>query len=157
MKQDEAKLVGIAVRPAPGVTLQELSEAVIDVTTGIAGDHRRTPGSRQLSVLTRQSWEAACREVNAELHWTTRRANLLIDGLALAETRGARLQIGEVVLEIVSETRPCELMEAAHPGLRRALGPDWRGGVVCRVIAGGVIRVGDPVALVELKDPVGLN
>jgi MOSC domain-containing protein YiiM len=147
MKQDEAKLLGIAVRPAPGATPQELSEAVIDVTSGIAGDHRRTPGSRQVTVLALREWEAACREVNAELPWTTRRANLLIDGLTLAETRGARLQVGEVVLEIAGETRPCEVMEAAQTGLRRALGPDWRGGVVCRVIAGGAIRVGDPVVL----------
>jgi len=31
--------------------------------------------------------------------------------------------------------------------LRRALKPDWRGGVCCDVVSGGTIRVGDPVLL----------
>jgi MOSC domain-containing protein YiiM len=149
MKQNEARLLGIAVRPAPGATPQELSEAVIDITTGIAGDHRRTPGARQVTVLTREGWEAACREVDAELPWTTRRANLFIDGVDLSRTRGAQLQIGEVVLEITGETRPCGFMENAQAGLRQALGLDWRGGVTCQVIAGGAVRVGDPVVLAE--------
>lgn len=147
MKQDEGQLLGIAVRPAPGATPQELSEAVIDEITGIAGDHRRTAGSRQITVLTRQGWEAACREVNAELPWTTRRANLFIDGVDLSGTRGAQLRVGEVVLEITGETRPCGFMENARAGLRQALGLEWRGGVTCRVIAGGALRVGDPVVL----------
>jgi MOSC domain-containing protein YiiM len=55
--------------------------------------------------------------------------------------------VGEAVLEITAETKPCQVMEAAHHGLRSALKPDWRGGVCCRVISGGKIRIGDPVEL----------
>ena len=49
------------------------------------------------------------------------------------------------MLEVTQETKPCHLMEAAHPGLKRALTPEWRGGVCCRVLKGGKVRVGDRV------------
>jgi MOSC domain-containing protein YiiM len=58
---------------------------------------------------------------------------------------GARLKIGDCILEVTQETRPCQVMEAAHSGLKRALTPDWRGGVCCKVVSGGVIRTKDPI------------
>ena len=79
--------------------------------------------------------------------WTVRRANLLIEGLDLRETTGARLRIGDVVLQVSCETEPCYRMEEAVPGLKAALEPGWRGGVCCRVVKGGAITPGVAVAL----------
>ena len=47
------------------------------------------------------------------------------------------------------ECDPCSRMEELQPGLRAALTPDWRGGVLGRVIADGEIAVGDSVTIVE--------
>lgn len=141
------KLVGISVRPAEGAPVQELTSTDIHVKGGLAADYRRGGGARAVTVLAREDWEAACREAGADLPWTTRRANLLVEGIPLRESKGWRLRVGPVLLEITGETRPCDIMEAAHSGLRAALEPAWRGGVTCRVLQSGHIRPGDPVTL----------
>jgi len=40
-------------------------------------------------------------------------------------------------------------MEEIHPGLKAALLPDWRGGVLGRVLAEGTIKVGDTIRIEE--------
>ena len=56
--------------------------------------------------------------------------------------KGAVLSIGSVRLEVTGQTYPCVRMEEAHPGLLKALARDWRGGLTCRVVAGGPVAVG---------------
>lgn len=137
-------LLAIARAPIKRGPLTPLSEAAVGVADGVVGDARgRRPG-RQVTVVFREGWEAACRDLGVDLPWTTRRANLLVEGMPVPR-EGKRLVIGSLVLEVTQETQPCQLMEAAYRGLRPALTPDWRGGVCCRVISGGTIRVGDRV------------
>jgi MOSC domain-containing protein YiiM len=124
--------------------LIETEEAEVTLDLGVVGDARGAKPGRQVTVLFREGWEAACRDLGADLPWTTRRANLLVEGLPVPR-EGMRLAVGELVLEVTDETKPCRVMEAACSGLRRALMPDWRGGVTCRVIRGGRVRVGDRV------------
>jgi MOSC domain-containing protein YiiM len=128
--------------------MQELAAVRITVEAGLEGDSRGRPGRRQVTVLARSAWEAACSELNApQLPWTTRRANLLVEGLELEGKIGDELRIGNTVLIICGETRPCERMNEAYPGLTPALEPRWRGGVTCRVVRSGSVVVGSPVTL----------
>ena len=127
--------------------MRELPRATVSRETGVADDFRGGPGERQVTVLSREAWERACRAAGAELPWTTRRANLLVEGLELAETAGRRLVIGSVVLEVTGETDPCRRMDQQHAGLRTALEPEWRGGVTCRVLEPGPLAPGDEVLL----------
>jgi len=113
---------------------------------GLPGE-RAHPAKSALTLLSREAWDAACRELGVALPWTLRRANLLVEGVDLAGSTGRRLVVGALVLEVSEETTPCRVMDALHPGLRAALVPDWRGGVSCRVITPAEIRVGDSVAL----------
>ena len=138
------RLVGIARAAAKRAPLVEVGEGQVDTAGGLEGDVRGANPGRQVTVLFREGWDAACAELGVPLPWTTRRANLLVEGLVTPHA-GGRLAIGEMILEVTEETRPCQVMEAAHAGLRAALKPDWRGGVCCRVIRGGRIRVGDEV------------
>ena len=73
----------------------------------------------------------------------------MVSGVDLVKARGKLLRLGGVTLEIMGETKPCERMDEAHAGLRAVMYERWRGGVFARVLNDGVIRVGDPVLLLD--------
>ena len=137
-------LLAIARVPVKRGAVIPETEAMVGVDDGVAGDARGIRAGRQVTVVFREGWDAACRDLGVELPWTTRRANLFVEGVPVPAT-GRRLVIGAAVLEVTQETQPCQIMEAAHRGLRAALTPEWRGGVCCRVVQGGTIRIGDRV------------
>ena len=84
-------------------------------------------------------------ELGSNRPLSTRRANLIIRGLDLANSRGQLLQIGEGQVRIYGETKPCERMDEAASGLKALMYPDWRGGAYGEVLVGGVIAVGNAV------------
>ena len=141
-----ARLIGIVRTREHQAPLETLERVAVTVEAGIDGDCRGTKPGHQVSILFREAWADACRDAGADLPWTTRRANLLVEGLDWPREAGGRIVIGGVVLEVTQETRPCALMEAAFAGLRAAMRPDWRGGVLCKVIEGGEIALGDGVS-----------
>jgi len=141
------KLIGIARVLELRAPLEEMNEAGVSVEAGIDGDARGRKPDRQVTILFRESWDDACRELGVTLPWTARRANLFVEGLAPPQASGGRIAIGDVVLQAMMETDPCFLMEKAHAGLKAALTPAWRGGVCCKVQQGGTIRLGDAVSI----------
>ena len=141
------RVIGIARHAAPYALMERLDEVAISVEGGLQGDFRGTHPRRSVTVLTQTGWDEACREVGRDVDWTARRANLLVDGLEPLDLAAGRIRIGDVVLEIGGETRPCERMDEACAGLLAALVPGRRAGSYCRVLAGGTVRVGDPVTV----------
>jgi MOSC domain-containing protein YiiM len=144
-----ARLLGIAIHKEARGEMVSLTTAVVTLEQGVADDFRGKPGKRQVTLLTREGWEAACAAADVEHPWHERRANLFIEGLELQQSQGRVLQIGELRLLITQETDPCNRMEQLSPGLFAALAPEWRGGVCCSVIAAGEITVGDEVMLID--------
>ena len=141
------KVLQIAIREASRAPMQMLDVAEVTKEKGVVGDFRGKVPNRQVTVVVREAWEAACRGLGLDMNWTTRRANVLVEGLDLSETTGKHLHVGGVVLQITGETTPCSRMEEAQSGLQDALASDWRGGVTCVVHTPGEIRVGDAVRL----------
>jgi MOSC domain-containing protein YiiM len=141
------QLVGIAYKTEKYGSMHTISSAMVGTETGVSPDYRGLPGKRQVTVLSKEAFEAACSELETLLPWTIRRANLLISGTELENSTGKQLRIGDLVLEITGETEPCYRMDEQHDGLKIALQSAWRGGVTCRVIQGGNIKTGDEVQL----------
>lgn len=141
------RLAGIARRDRKRAPMQTLEQAEISTASGVADDFRGKPGPRQVTVISGAAWRAACAELDEDLPWTTRRANLLVEDIELPRTLGAVLRVGPVRLRITGEVDPCSRMEEQRQGLKAALQPDWRGGVSCTVIAGGPVSLGDEVDL----------
>ena len=144
------KLLAIAYKTVKRGPMNEVLCANVTQLSGVEKDVFGRPGKRQVTVLSKIQWQQACHSIEADLPWTTRRANLLVDDLVFGSADvGKHLQIGELRLEITGETDPCKKMEIAHVGLEAALTPDWRGGVTCRVLNDAMIHLGDEITLVN--------
>ncbi len=141
-----SSIKGIAIKNRPRVAMQTIDNAQISVSNGILGDFRGSQLGRQITILSQSAWQKACAEVDADLPWTTRRANLLVDQVEFDESFiGKTVRIGEVELVVTEETNPCSMMDAQHQGLTAALTPEWRGGICCNVVKPGQIAIDDPV------------
>ena len=138
------RLDGIFVKRVHRGPMDPVDEAQLEAGRGLIGNVDRSR-RRQVTLLESESWNACMEELGVEGDPSLRRANILVSGLRLAQTRGRVLAIGDARLAVGGEVTPCERMDEAIPGLRNAMRPDWRGGVFAQVMAGGVINVGDQV------------
>lgn len=137
--------------------MQTLDRVAVDRLEGVHGDFRGAarPGRiprRQVSLIERESWAAAMADLGRSgeelVPWYERRANLLVEGLCLPRQPGMVIAVGASLrIQVTCECEPCSRMEEIAPGLKSALLPDWRGGVLGKVIADGEITVGDQVRI----------
>src|SRR5688572_12994990 len=132
--------------------MDPVREATLIAGQGMEGSVGRSR-RRQVTLLAREAWESATAELGRDPGPGSRRANFLISGIDLADTRGRVLVVGSTRIEIGGELTPCERMDEAAAGLRAALSRDWRGGVFARVLEGGIVRVGDRVAWEVVSTP----
>lgn len=132
--------------------MDPMREATLVPGQGMQGSVGRSR-RRQITIISREAWESATTALGHDPGAQCRRANILISGIELAQTRGRVLLVGACRIEIGGELTPCERMDEAAPGLRSALQTEWRGGVFAQVLEGGIVRVGDPVAWEKTPAP----
>ena len=122
--------------------MDPVTTATLIADRGLKGNANQG-GKRQVTILAREHWDAITGDLPANP--IMRRANLLISGVDLRESRGKILRVGNTRLRILGETRPCERMDEACDGLRAALSVPWGGGAFGEVLDGGEITIGDAV------------
>jgi MOSC domain-containing protein YiiM len=152
---EDARLEAVWVKRMKRGPMDAVQAAVLEAGQGLAGNANRG-GRRQVTIISRERWDAVCRALGHQLDPVLRRANLMVSGIDLVRSRGRILRVGATRLRINGETRPCWQMEEAHPGLQAAMEPEWGGGAFAEIVTGGEVRVGDPVAWdLPLLDAVG--
>ena len=142
------RLEAIWIKRAHRGPMDPVSHATAVGDRGVAGNAGNSR-TRQITIIEQEVWDELMEHVEATADPASRRANLMVSGLSLAESRGRTLRIGDVRLRIAGETKPCERMEAVAPGLQEAMWPGWRGGAFAQVVVEGELRVGDPVEWVD--------
>jgi MOSC domain-containing protein YiiM len=148
------KLLAIFAREKWGGEMSSLDEGNLVAGKGLTEDVS-FGGRRQVTIIEREKWQAVTETLNADLPPESRRANLMIEGIDLQETKGRILKIGDCVIEISGETKPCAAMDEKLPGLKNALKPDWNGGAFGKVVKGGKISVGDTVVWEKAENENG--
>ncbi|HXK61019.1 MAG TPA: sulfurase [Acidobacteriota bacterium] len=138
------RLVRIWVKRAHYGPMDAQDAGVLIEGSGLQGNANQG-GRRQITLLEVERWAKVMTQLASDLSPSTRRANLLVEGIDLADSRGRILEIGPCRIRINGETRPCERMEQALPGLREALSAPWNGGAYGEITVGGPIAIGDEV------------
>jgi MOSC domain-containing protein YiiM len=121
------------------LSMEALAEIRALEDSGLEGcAHARTGSPRQVLLMDSETLELMDLQPGSiRENITTRGIN--VNGLPM----GQRLRVGEAQLEVSAVCTPCDLLEKIRPGLRREL--RGRRGMLCRVIAGGMIRRGDNI------------
>jgi MOSC domain-containing protein YiiM len=134
------------VRGAPMVALEQV-EALTEC--GLRGDRysevaNRKSADYQLTLIEFENIEAFAQASGLALAPHDPRRNLVTVGVSLNELCGQRFKIGETELEGLELCEPCRTFaKGTHPQVVRFF--VHRGGLRCRILRGGVIRVGDAI------------
>jgi MOSC domain-containing protein YiiM len=141
------RLTWIGLRPARRAPMTIVETARLETGQGLVGDrHARAGGARQVTLIAAESLAAIASHLGvAAVPPESLRRNLVTSGLNLIALKGRQIRIADAVLEISGECHPCSRMEEAFgPGGYNAV--RGLGGLTARVITGGPIRIGDPIA-----------
>jgi len=136
----------VCISTEKGVVKSQVQEIVLRAGWGIEGDAHSGEWHRQVSMLAGESIDRM-REKMPELDHGVFAENIVTRGIDLVSlSPGVRLQVGEtVLLEVTQIGKECHNDGCA---IQRATGDCImpREGVFCRVLQGGTLQAGMPVA-----------
>ena len=136
----------IHVAPGRRLPTKAVSSVEAEAGKGLVGDRHHGARHRHVTVQSWQALEEAAVDLGAPIEPGATRRNLTLTHGDVPTAPGSRLQIGDVLLEVVRVAAPCRLLDDwIGPGAAKAL--RRRAGSVCRVLESGTITVGDEVAV----------
>lgn len=141
----------IGVRPERRAPVQVMEAVEAQPGQGLSGDRYRGghSGKREVTLIQAEHLPAIASMLGlAEVDPALLRRNIAVAGLNLLALKDRRFRIGEAELEMTGLCHPCSRMEEAFGagGYNAVRG---HGGITARILRGGVIRVGDPVEVLE--------
>jgi MOSC domain-containing protein YiiM len=124
---------------------ESVEQATVQTNYGLEGDWRsRRNRNGQLTLIEAEVLEEVGRFLGSHVPSGASRRQVVVRGIKLNDLIGQRVRIGAVRVFVETPCDPCSRMEETiAAGARKAL--EGRGGVRCFVLAGGELRVGDPI------------
>lgn len=141
----EGRLEWIGLRPGRRAPLQVMNHVEVIADHGLAGDHKatRAGGKRQVTLIQCEHLAVVAQLLRRDaVDPTLLRRNLLVSGVNLVALKDTRFRIGEVLFECTGPCEPCSRMEEVL-GVGGYNAMRGHGGITARVLAGGLIAVGD--------------
>lgn len=139
------EVVNLLIKRSHGQPMQQVDNLKTITNEGIIGDASYGRKKRQILIVE----EAILKRFNVSPG--DLRENLIVSGMRLSAIQpGSLLQVGDTLLEITGDCKPCDMLNDLHPGMRDEI--DGERGVLARVLEQGTIRVGDPVIQLQPID-----
>jgi MOSC domain-containing protein YiiM len=142
------KVEALWIKRAHRGVMDPADEVTVVEGKGIDTDANFGRSKRQVTVIEKEVFDRIIAEL-PDVEPFMRRANVMVSGIRLENTRNHVLTLGDVMIHLYGETRPCERMDAQVPGFTAALDPNWNGGAYGVVLNDGQIQVGDAVSIAE--------
>jgi len=144
---DSGRIVAISISTRKGVPKTNVPEAWLVEDWGIEGDAHAGKWSRQVSLLAVESIDKM-RSRGLAVGPGAFAENITTQYLAISRLAvGTRIRIGGAELELTQIGKECHARCAIFQATGDCVMP--KEGIFARVVAGGLIRVGDPVQVVE--------
>lgn len=141
------KVRWIGIRPQSRQPMQVLQETYANI--GGLTDDRYNKGNadskRQVTLIQQEHLQAAASFLGKEtVDPSLTRRNIVVQGINLNALKGKQFKIGDAILEATGLCFPCSRMEEnlGNGGYNAMRG---HGGITCKVIQEGKIRLGDEV------------
>lgn len=139
----ERRITRIATAPASRLAMQEVDRVVAEAGRGLVGDRYHGSKHRHVTVQSEDELAEAAMALGIAFDPLSTRRNVTISG-PLPRVRGSRFRLGVVEVEVIRDAAPCRILDdAVGEGARDAL--RRRAGIVCRVLTGGLLMIGDEV------------
>jgi len=144
MGTERARVVAVSVSGRKGERKSPVPRAALVQDHGVERDAHAGPGHRQVSLLAAESI-AKMREKGLSVGPGDFAENVTVEGIDLTALKvGDRLLVGEALVEISQIGKECHDRCAIYFQAGDCVMP--REGVFARVVRGGVVAPGDPVA-----------
>ena len=149
----DGRLEWIGLRREPRGAVVAVTQAEAVTQRGLTGDHRsrRAGSARQVTLIQREHLDVMAMLLGREnIAPELLRRNLAISGINVLALKDQVFSIGDVILEGTGPCEPCSRMEAnlGEGGYNAMRG---HGGITARILAGGVLRVGEVVKCRSLE------
>lgn len=150
------KVVSIHIAPKGSAPMRSVDSVQAFAGKGLEGDRyfeftgtysKKGGPEREITLIESEAVEAAARDYELKADPGKIRRNLVTHGVALNHLVGREFKVGGVRLRGIRLSEPCGHMESLSgvAGIRQAL--VHRGGLRAEILEGGLIRVGDAVAV----------
>ncbi|MGA7815236.1 MOSC domain-containing protein [Caballeronia sp.] len=126
--------------------MQIMREALLETGRGLIDDHySRFNGDRQVTLIQSENLATIASHLGKDeaLPQDLRR-NIVTQGINLLALKDRQFRIGQAILETSGECHPCSRMEEAL-GIGGYNAVRGLGGIIARVVQGGLIYIGDVV------------
>ncbi len=142
-----AEIISIHIVRKRNTAAESCNHVTVRSNFGIVGDYRSEKFQiGQITLVEAEIIDAMSRALGYDIPDGASRRQIMVKGIKLNELIGRNLRIGQILVRVEDKCNPCNNMEKKiGPGAKDAM--DDKGGIRCRIIEGGVLRVGDKITV----------